>query len=254
LAEKLNSLNLKRQEITKLIFEEAEKQVASEIKEKLLFVTGDGWPEGIVGLVAGKITEKYHKPCLVASVNGDKAIGSARSISGFDIIKAIEGNSEKLVRYGGHSQAAGFTVEKNNIEDFRDSLKVLAKKVISDEDLIDNVEIDAELEFSDIADNLYGWIEKLKPFGYKNPNPDFLTRKVKVASIRTMGNGNTHLKLILYSNDIEFEAIGFGMAEYVEELKVGELIDVVYNINMNYWNGNKSLQLRLKDLDLLSES
>ncbi len=249
LARKLSGLNVRRQEITKDILEIAEQQVLAMQSEKLLFAYGEGWPEGIVGLVAGRLTEKYHKPCLVASLNGEEAVGSARSISAFNVIEAIDKSGDKLLRYGGHAQAAGFTVTKENIEDFRDSLQVLANEVLKDEDLVGEIEIDAEVEFPDLTFDLYEWLEKLKPFGYKNPTPDFLTRGAKIASVRAIGKDNKHLKLILFKEDIEFDAIAFGMGVLVEKLEVGQLVDVVYGLDVNVWNGKKSLQLKVKDVD-----
>lgn len=248
LARHLAGLNLDRQNLTKEILAEAEHQVVeTQLDQKLLFVCGEGWPEGIVGLVAGRLAEKYNKPALVASLNGESATGSARSVPAFNVIEAIEKNGEKLKRYGGHAQAAGFTVEKKYIEDFRDSLQLLAQKTLSSEDLQGELEIDLELDLADINFDIVDDIKKLEPFGYGNAKPVFLSSGLKVASARTIGSDNNHLKMTLFKDGKEIDAIGFRMGERISEIEVGDVIDVVYNLDVNEWNGNSSLQLVLKD-------
>ena len=250
LAQYLGDLNKKRQEITKEILEDAEKQVLEfKSESKLLFAYGEGWPEGIVGLVAGRLTEKYHKPTLIASLNGDVAVGSARSIPTFNIIEAIGKFSEKLVRYGGHAQAAGFTVGKENIEDFRDSLQTLANRIIDEEDLIGEVLIDAEAEFGELSFDLVESINNLAPFGYGNRKPVFLSRGIKIASVRTIGREGKHLKMKLSKDGKGIDCIGFNMGDRIDEAEVGSNIDVVFNLDINEWNGRRSVQLIVKDFD-----
>lgn len=247
LARKLGNLNKKRQDITLEILRQAEMQISeTQLDQKLFFIYGENWPEGIVGLVAGKLTERHHKPVLVASVNGETAVGSARSILEFNIIESIEKFSSKLIRFGGHAQAAGFTVAKEKLDDFRDSLQALANKVIDEEDLIGKIHIDAELEFNLLDFDLLNWLEKLKPFGHGNHAPIFLTRNVTVASIRAIGKQYQHLKMILFKDEKEVEAIGFGMGELVDEIEVGSNIDIVYNLEINEWNGKKTIQIKAK--------
>lgn len=254
LAHYLGDLNKKRQEITKEILEDAEKQVL-EFKpgNKLLFAYGKGWPEGIVGLVAGRLTEKYHKPTLVASLNGGLAVGSARSIPAFNIIEAIEKFGEKLVRYGGHAQAAGFTVAKNNIEDFRDSLQVLAQKIIKEEDMIGELEIDSKTNLSELTMDLVEEIGQLAPFGYGNKMPVFVSEKVEIESLRAIGTERQHLKIKVSQDGVEKDCIAFRMGDLISELEVGQKIDIVYNADINEWNGRRSVQLLLKDFGSFSE-
>lgn len=250
LSEKLQRLNSKRQVIQKRIYEEAVEQIQENGEErKLYFVWGEKWEEGVMGIVAGKIAEKYHRPTLVATKKESEYTGSARSIKSFNMIEAITLQDEFLERYGGHPQAAGFTVGEENIELFRDGLLEIANKRLTDSDLVGEITIDAEIDLEDITFELIDWIERFAPFGYKNPSPKLLIRKLEVKDLRFVGSENNHISMTFLSEKTgEFiRSIGFNLADKIPDIKVGDKIDIVFVLEINEWNGDRQLQMKIKD-------
>ncbi len=247
LAAKLGSTNKQRQEATQNALIHAKDQVEKNyLGSKLFVVSSDQYEEGIVGLVAGRITESYHRPTAVISENKKVSKGSARSITGFNITEAIGKNSKLLINHGGHPMAAGFSIEEAKIPKFRESMVKIAEESLTEEDLIAEIKIDAEIQLNDITAELNQALKEFEPFGIGNPEPIFLTKKLEVVEIRTVGKENNHLKLKLKDNSKTIDAIGFGLTE--KSPKQGELIDIVYNIRENIWNSQKRLEARIKDL------
>lgn len=249
LARKLSELNSYRQEQTIELLKNATSKIEDESEEKkLLFVWGDDWPEGIVGLVAGRLQELYYRPVLVASVSDGIATGSARSIKGFDITTAISKNVDLLVRFGGHAQAAGFTVSQENIQRFKEKLEQYAEDNISDQDLMPVLEIEAKLNVEDVNIEFIDKISMLEPFGYKNKTPVFLLENVEIRQILPIGRNNDHVKLKICQNGSKMlEVIGFRMYKNFENLKTGDRISMVGSLDKNVWNGNTTVQFKLKE-------
>jgi single-stranded-DNA-specific exonuclease len=249
LAKKLSDLNSQRQLITSSLIEEAEVQLESwGVEKKLIFVIGNDWPEGIVGLVAGKLCEKYHKPVLVASVRDGKAVGSARSIKGFHITEAISQLSDLLERFGGHAQAAGFTLLESNIEAFTEGLLAIAEKEIGEKDLEKTLNIDLELTNYEINFDTIEEIEKFAPFGFGNKQPLVLLRSLFVRSIKLVGSTSSHLKLTFESEGQYIDGIGFNLAEYHSRFKPGNKVDIVGYPEKNVFLGNTKLQMKITDI------
>jgi len=251
LAKKLSDLNSQRQLITSSLIEEAEEQLGSwGVEKNLLFVKGDDWPEGIVGLVAGKLCEKYHKPVLVASIRDGKAVGSARSIKGFHITEAISQMSELLERFGGHAQAAGFTLLESNVDVFSSGLLAIAEKEINEKDIEKIINIDLELKNEELNFDTVEKIEKFAPFGFGNKQPIVLLKSSIVRNLKLVGSTSSHLKVTIESDGQYIDAIGFNLADYYSKIKQGDKVDIVGYPEKNVFLGNTKLQMKITDIKI----
>ncbi|TAL50435.1 single-stranded-DNA-specific exonuclease RecJ [Patescibacteria group bacterium] len=250
LAMRLHELNMERQKASQLMYEQAKKQVGEALGESLIVAYQDGWGAGLVGLVAGKLMNDYHRPVFVVGKDGEKFVGSGRSIEGFDVTKALHHASEFLDKFGGHPQACGFSVTgEERFHKAMAMMKVYASAELKLEDLEPRLHVDAEISFDEISWELFDAIQAFHPFGTGNPLPLFLSRGVRVASFSRVGRDGGHLKLRLQSQTGKLiEAIGFGFGEWVTKLTLSAQIDVVYEIQVNEWNGNRQLQIRIVDL------
>ncbi|MDP3900307.1 MAG: single-stranded-DNA-specific exonuclease RecJ [bacterium] len=273
-AKELDGKNKERQEITLDIFEQADAEIKQEDKilfavwPKLLSVSAKEngqalvrlqeketdqtapWSAGVMGLVAGKLTEKYYRPSLAITDKDGEATGSGRSIPEFDITAMLEECAEFLSTYGGHKQACGFTVkDKDSLLPFLKKCQKIAAKKLKNTELEPTLEIDLEVDFKNIDEDLYNALRKLRPFGMGNQQPKFITKKLLVAHMQTMGNDNQHLKLRLCSEDKKlFNAIAFSAPAEWLNLKIGQFIDLVYYLDINEWNGRREVQLKVIDL------
>lgn len=241
LAHLLSSTNNRRQDLTVAAVEKALGMVGDK---ELIGVIDHVWHEGVIGLVASRLVETYHRPMVVISRGETYSKGSARSIPGFNMVEAIRASSEFLVDGGGHPMAAGFTIETRHIELFRQHLVRYAQTKITSEMLSPRLEIECELETSDINKKTLEAINQFEPFGMGNPQPLFLTRKMEVDEVRTVGAASGHLKLA--ANGVP--AIGFGLGGWRAKLRPGYLVDLVYSISEDNFNGKNSLQLKIRDL------
>ena len=250
LATKLGSTNKRRQELTIEAFEHAKSKIKnqkSKIKS-LIFLGDESYQQGVIGLVAGRLVEEFYRPSIVLSVGKKYSKASARSISGFNIIEFIRGASDLLVDAGGHPMAAGFTVETAKLSLLQKKLEQLAEELLDKDKLTRSVRIDCELDLSFIDKKLYDVLQKLAPFGMGNPTPVFLSKNLVVEDMRLVGNDGLHLKLRVQKDGKYFDAIGFGLGDRADEVRIGSKIDLVYTIEENEWNGNNRLQLKIKDL------
>jgi len=250
LARLLGNTNKERQDITlQTVLHAVEKVKNQKSKlKKLLFIVHESYEQGVIGLVAGKLVEEFYKPAIVVSKGEKFSKASARSISGFNMIDFIRSASEFLVDVGGHPMAAGFTVETAKLPLLQKTLEDKAELLLNKDLLTRNLKIDCELSLSSININLYESLQKLSPFGMGNPEPTFLSSNVIVEDARLVGNESKHLKLSVSNKKtgIRFEGIGFGLGENAK-IHVGDKIDIVYTIDENEWNGEKRLQLKIKD-------
>ncbi len=247
LSSKLNNLNVLRQENTKEILDKALEQYENQKNNKIFIAIGDNWHEGIIGLVAGKIFEKINKPTIVITRSKKGELkGSARSISSFNITQALDKNKKYLDKYGGHAQAAGFTLSENNLDQFIPSLVKYANKKITDDMLIKELVIDIELDIKDINIDTYNILEKLKPFGYGNNRPLIAIHNVRVLDKYIM-KGNQHMKLKVGSNEYSISAVMFNCDEDINIINVGDNISISGYIDINKWNNNTYIQLQVKE-------
>lgn len=260
LARTIGETNRSRQQITAETVEHAKDAASSKITKKLLFVYHESYQQGVIGLVAGRLTEEFYLPSIVLSKGEKFSKASARSVSGLNIIEFIREASEFLVDVGGHPMAAGFTVETAKIPLLEKKFEELAKKLINKDHLVRKLKIDCELPIEFVDLDLFNSISKLEPFGMKNPTPVFLARGLIIESMRLVG-GDKHLKISLQprsvldtaSNQGRTLAEGMGgiMFNYDKslDLKVGDRVDIVYTISVNEWNGAKKLELKIKDVN-----
>jgi len=250
LARKLSELNHHRQSLTAQILSEAREQILPRSSGKILLAASEGWPRAIVGLVAGKLAEEFFRPVLILEKGTEEAVGSARSIRGFDIVKAISRSEEILVRFGGHPMAAGFTIRNEHIEIFHRQLLEHAEEVLPEEALSPTLSYEAEIEAKDLSDEFIETLEKFAPFGLGNARPRLRVNDLSVRSARTIGNDGKHLRLTLSQNGSTFSAVAFNQGFWAAKLPVNAKIDVVCEPQFNEWNGERKVQLKIVDMDL----
>lgn len=257
LAGRLGNANYDRQRDTEEIMAKVDRQAKKQSKNKILigvYKLGDDdeqriWNEGVIGLVAGKIADKYYKPTLVITENDEGYKGSGRSIPEFNIIKAVEECRDLLDKYGGHPSACGFSLKRKNLEAFTEKINSIAQEKLKDIELIPKVMIDCEIELKDVDNELVRDIEKLEPFGQGNDKPKFVSYGVRVADKLSMGADGQHAKIRIQNGGSGiFSAIGFGQSAAWEHIKIGQEIDIVYYLEMNEFNGRSEPQLKIIDI------
>lgn len=252
LALELENQNQQRQKATKYIIDEIEQRLLEyEDIPKVIIESSPHWELGIVGLAAGKISDKYHRPCILLQDKGNVSKGSGRSIKQFNLIETLEKKSKLLEKYGGHSQAAGLTIKNENLNKFKKEILQEADKHLDDK-LVKQIEIDCLISFSQISDKLVEEIELMEPFGTDNKEPVFYSENVEIVQQRLVGNGEKHLKLQLRdsTSDVCLDAIGFGLGKDNGDLKTGQKINIVHNISKDTWNGREKIQLKVIDLEV----
>lgn len=254
LAELLDSQNKERQAVEKKILDEVICKIEKErlYEKNGLVVAGKGWHQGVIGIVASKIAEKYVKPVILITYEDSMAKGSGRTPHGISLYDALDKCRDVLVQFGGHELAAGVTLEKDRIDEFSQRFDVAVCE-LKEKELQDIIDIDLEITKEDILKGIIKINEVLLPFGQKNPEPIYLYRNVKVNSLCTLKD-DKHLKLGLKDNNFYIDAIGFSMGNRRDELRLGDKIDVVGTININEFNGNKQIQILLKDFKKVIDS
>ena len=247
ISSELDQLNFQRQKLTQDIKEQAEELITNK-NQKLLFLLGENWHEGVIGLVAGKLLEEFHVPIIVATHNGDLIKGSARSIKGFNITEALSKFDKYLDRFGGHELAAGFTAKVDTIDEFIAKFVNYAGEVITDEMLISKLKVDLLLESDQINKKLLDDLSLLEPFGYGNPRPTICLSNLVVYRKTVMGKEENHLKLVVKGNGIDMlTVVLFGAGEDKDEIEKDSIIDIVGYPDLNIWNGNENVQFNVKE-------
>lgn len=245
---KLNEFNRERQDIEKRIFDEAIKQIEeNELDKKSVIIIGhENWHHGVIGIVASKITDLYYKPSILVCFENGIAKGSGRSIQGFDLHNALCECSDLLEKYGGHEMAVGVNLKLENFESFKTKMESIANRCHT-EDLVSIIKIEKEVSLNDITTGDVESLKLLEPFGEENRVPLFLFKNLKIDSIRTLSEGK-HLKLTLKQDRNIVQAIGFNLGYLVDEYRLGDKIDLVGCLEINEFNGNKTVQINIKDL------
>ena len=247
LAQKLSTINEQRQEATQDALLHAKDKVEEEFNgAKMIVVDHASYTQGVIGLVASKLVEKFYRPTAVISVGEDLSKGSARSISGFHITKALSKAEGYLENFGGHPMAAGFSIRSDNIDKFRIKMVKHAEESIASKDLVPTLKIDAKLDQPRINEETLSLVREFEPFGVGNPEPTFLTEGFKISEARTVGAAGKHLKMLLAGQNGQIlDAICFSSEKDCPTS--GSFIDAVYNLSEDNWHGDKRLQLKVKD-------
>lgn len=246
-AEKLQSLNVQRQEITREAQDKIRTKLDTDFTSPLIFASDSTFTPGIVGLVAGRLVEEFFLPAVVMEEGDEESRASCRSIPQFDITAALDTCADLLVRHGGHALAAGFTVRNENIPALMDRLTGLAKDSLHGQTLVPTLEIDAELSMAQVNEELVREIGMLEPTGHDNPRPVFCLRNARVLEVRTVGKDERHLRIKLArAGQPPLDCIGFGLGEWAYTLP--DCVDVAFELEINEWNGRRNLQLKLQDV------
>jgi len=248
LASKLGKTNRERQKIVGEVVLHADEKVAEHDWQGALVVAHESYHEGVIGLVASKLVEKYYRPAIVLYKGEEFSKASARSISGFSIIEVLRKLEDLVEGVGGHDMAAGFTIRTEKIEDFTKKLTQITKPLLKKDVLSKSVKVDLELPFEAINRNLIDQLEKFEPTGTGNPLPVFTTKEVNVLDARTVGYEGKHLKLILKKEGNSFNAIAFGLGDYLLKLSQNQKCDIVYSPFRNSWRGYENIELKVKDI------
>lgn len=257
--EEIDQHNQTRKDLDKSITDEAFSMLENneKLKEKLsIVVYNPDWHKGVIGIVASRLTEMYYRPSVVLTQSDDLATGSARSVPGFDIYKAIESCRDLLENFGGHMYAAGLAMKKENVAEFTRRFDAYVTANILPEQMHPQIEIDAVLQFKDITPKFFRVLKQFNPFGPENMKPVFCSKKVfDYGTSRLVGKEQEHLKLELVDSSCEnvMNGIAFRMVEFNDHLKALNPLDICYTLEENNFNGNSSIQLLIKDIKIVEE-
>ncbi len=251
-AKDIETYNHDRKETDKQVTAEALKQI-EEQKEQERFTTvvyHETWHKGVIGIVASRLTETYYRPTLVFTKSGNKLAASARSVKGFDVYNALDACSEHIEQFGGHKYAAGLTIEPEKYEAFKKAFEEVVAKTIDKKLLTPEVQIDRQIDLKEVTPKFYRILKQLAPFGPSNMTPVFMTEGLTDTGYgKCVGEDKTHLRLTATQPDANgIVCIGFGMGDKYELISEQKPFRAVYSIDENEWQGNVSLQLRLRDI------
>jgi single-stranded-DNA-specific exonuclease len=251
----INQYNDERKELDKKITDEANAiidEFSNMEDRKAIVVYNQGWHKGVIGIVASRLTEKYYRPAVVLTKSSELITGSARSITGFDIYKAIESCRDLLENFGGHTYAAGLSLREENLDVFTNRFVELANAEIDTEQMTPQLDVDVVLELKDITQKFANELKKMNPFGPDNQKPVFCSLNVRdYGTSKLVGKESDHIKLELIddSSKIPVHAIAFGMSEHFDYIKSMEPFNICYTIEENTYNGATTLQLFIKDIN-----
>jgi single-stranded-DNA-specific exonuclease len=249
LAEILHSDNTDRKEADSSITEEALAIIendASLSTKKTTVVYQEHWHKGVVGIVASRLTEKYYRPTVVLTKSGNIVAGSARSVVGFNLYEAIHACRKHLIGYGGHFAAAGMTLDPANVEAFSAAFEQVVSNTITPDLLIPEIIIDSEISISELTESFHNIIAQMEPFGPDNMKPVFVAKNVSNTGFSKIVK-EQHIRFSVQQKNIQINGIGFNMAHKYDILQNNKFIDIVFNIDLNEWNGNTNVQLKVID-------
>ncbi len=252
----INDYNNDRKDLDKNITDEAIALIAADerySKRRSIVVHKPDWHKGVIGIVASRLSEEYYKPSIVLTNSNGLASGSARSVPGFDIYKAIDSCRDLLENFGGHMYAAGLSLKEENIPQFTERFEKFVFENILEEQTYPQIEVDALLSFSDITPKFFRVLKQFGPFGPGNMKPVFVTKKViDYGTSRLVGKDQEHLKLELVDNSSEnvMNGIAFRMHTFNDHLKALNPLDICYTIEENNFNGNTNIQLMIRDIQI----
>lgn len=258
LAAQLNKNNTDRQKLTDQIVAEARRQIKETDQENnsIIFIFGENWATGIVGLIAGRIKEEFGKPAIAMGLNNGLITGSGRSVPGFNMIETLKTMPDFFFKFGGHPQACGFSLKnRGTLEEFKKAMLARADIGTANLDLAPQIKIDAEVDLDEVNWKLYDLLQKFEPFGVGNEEPLYAAAGLTVIGVEPVGADGRHLRLLVKHNSHTVRktiAFGFGNVERHPDnwaaLRPGDKIDLAFTVGVNEWNGNRELQLQVEDI------
>ncbi|HSH68330.1 MAG TPA: single-stranded-DNA-specific exonuclease RecJ [Deferrisomatales bacterium] len=249
LAGELDRVNRERQTEERGIADAAVARVAEEQwwpQRWSLVVDGEGWHPGVIGIVASRLVERYHRPAVVLGVVDGQARGSARSIRGLDLHRALGQCADLLTRFGGHAAAAGLQLPEEQVPGFRARFEAAVRDMLGEEDLVPELVVDAEVAFSELHRDAVADLVRLEPFGPGNPGPVLVSRGLTLVDLRTMGQEQEHIKLRLEQGGRSLDAVAWRQASEFAALRRGAVLDVAFSPEVNFWNGAERVQLTIR--------
>lgn len=256
-ARRLDEMNEERRRIERQVLEEAleaAEPFADRQRYPVLVVAGQGWHQGVVGIVAARLSETFARPSIVIGLDGEEGRGSARSVDGFSVLEAMHGGAEFMQRYGGHAAAAGCEVESGAIDDLRSAVCARASELLDGADFAaPELSIDAEIDFAEMDEKCMRELDRLEPFGAGNEPVILMSRDVRVCEFpRRLGADRSHLALQLRRGNTSLKAMAFGRGERADELEVGTALEIVYRPRWNTFRGQTNLELTLLDFRVMA--
>ncbi|MDF1513160.1 MAG: single-stranded-DNA-specific exonuclease RecJ [Anaerolineae bacterium] len=248
LAKKLDALNIERRTLTQHVRDKAREMVLeNEMSQFLIFTASEDFSSGVVGLAASRLVDEFYRPAVVISIDGEYSKGSARSIPEFHITEALDAVPGLLIRHGGHAAAAGFTIQTSLLPELEHRLYDLAKAQLEGLNLIPKFAIDADVALEDLSWDVYHELQRLEPYGFGNPQPVFMSRKIHVCDARAVGFSGRHLKFTVEDKlGTRWDAIAFQQGYW--DGRIPTYVDIAYLLERNEWNGRIKLQLNVKDI------
>ena len=250
LAKTIDTYNRQRQKIESGIMEEAQAIIEGQMdfkERKVIVVAKEGWHQGVLGIVASKLMDRFYRPTIAISMTDRLCKGSGRSIKNFHLFSALMECEEILENYGGHSHAVGLVVLRDNLEEFKDKINLLANNRLSLEDLLPSLEIDMALNLSDLDYSLVDELKQMEPFGSANPRPLFYTSGLKLKSEPAVLSRDT-LKFWVTDGELTYPVIGFGMGSFKASLINASQVDLVYTPQIDNWRDDQAIILEAKDM------
>jgi len=252
LAQELNIINQERKDIQELVQDEAEYLISREVdlkEDRVIVLASENFHSGVVGIVASRIVEKYFRPVILIALENSIGKGSGRSIPHFNLHRAFTECGSHLVQFGGHAYAAGLTINENNLDLFRNAIKEVGRRILSDEKLVPELFLDESLKISEINVTLCEQISLLEPFGSENQPPVFLVQGVRVHGLKRIGRDESHVRFQAIQDDLKIDAIGFNLAkEFASIDEQSDKVDLACEFEINSWGGRNKLQLKILDL------
>lgn len=251
-AAKLNEFNEERRGIEKDIYESGAEQVLADslCNKKIIIATGDGWNKGVIGIAASRFTERYHRPSVVISCGDDICTGSARSIEGFNIYNALANCKELYTKFGGHSQAAGFSLPRANIPEFIERMEAYADESITEDMLVPHIDCEFKLSPSDINMKTAKELAGLEPFGKDNEPPVFYADKLSFKNTVIIGKDKNVIRTAIDAGGLSIDCVGFGKADYIDTVNCDAPKSAVFSVDINTWQGIEKVQLGLKAIKI----
>lgn len=260
IGEKIDGLNETRKELDRITTKEAIEMIeksAEKQQQNSTILFDPNWHKGVIGIVASRLIDSYYRPTIILTQSGDLITGSARSVEGFDIYKAIESCSDLLENFGGHIYAAGLTMKSENLDAFTERFEKYVSENITEEQKQPQIEVDIELLLKDINDKFFDILKQFAPFGPENMRPVFVTRRVRdYGTSRLVGKDKSHLRLEVIEDESGaiIRGVGFNLEKHYPLIKSGEAFDICYTLDENTFNNKTTIQIMVKDIKKSEES